>query len=502
MLRGWLLIVVAVLAFRLPPMLRQPGRIDEECYAVPGWTILRTGLPQLPNLPSRNPESMFYRADEVLYAEPPLYFYLQAAVYSVLPITYGTARLLSAAAAVGMLWATLQLALRTTGSAAAALWGTGLFAVSRWLAYPATIARADIFCAWFGLLAVMAAFRWERSRQARWLAMSGAWIGLGALMHPLAIVYAVQIAAWVAVAARGRDRLLLPALTAAVSLAVFALWLPLILIDPELFAIQFRNQFLGRSGETLSWIRRPAASLWYHARFLWLYMNAWQCSLILAGGAASFVAARRTGRRELRILLHLAWSGFLLIGLIVGTHHDVPGYWAYPAALGFIGVGCALAAAGGALFRAAPPLVARGAAIVAAMVLAAAMIPGSGARLFLTHVRHWSDVNYNAPAFAQALLAEIPASAACTVDHEYLLDFIVAGRPVLGIPTSRIYLNAEDYPYDLLVVSRFGLRENVPQEYGAVRRQAVGIADDELACYAELHVPRAETRSRWSHARP
>jgi hypothetical protein len=130
-----------------------------------------------------------------------------------------------------------------------------------------------------------------------------------------------------------------------------------------------------------------------------------------------------------------------------------------------------------------------------ALLLLAGMVPGAGAKLFLTHVRNWTDPNYNAPLFARQLMERIPRDAMCTVDHEYLLDFLVSGRPVLGIPTSRIYLNAEDYPYDYLIVSRYGLRTGVPDEYGSRRVASAGLAGDELACYAEIHVPAGTGRS-------
>ena len=57
---------------------------------------------------------MFFHADEILFAEPPLYFYLQAPLYLILPVTYGTARLLSAAASV-LMKRRMKFSLRTGG---------------------------------------------------------------------------------------------------------------------------------------------------------------------------------------------------------------------------------------------------------------------------------------------------------------------------------------------------------------------------------------------------
>ena len=77
-------------------MYRQPGGQDEDYYAVPGLMCLRTGIPSLPHVPALNQESVFFRADKAIFAEPPLYFYLQAVFYAVLPDVYGTARLATA----------------------------------------------------------------------------------------------------------------------------------------------------------------------------------------------------------------------------------------------------------------------------------------------------------------------------------------------------------------------------------------------------------------------
>ncbi len=76
-------------------MYRQPGGQDEDCYAVPGWTFLKEGIPRLPHIPARNPESVFYRAEEAIYCEPPFYFCFQSLFYALFPVCYGTARLSS-----------------------------------------------------------------------------------------------------------------------------------------------------------------------------------------------------------------------------------------------------------------------------------------------------------------------------------------------------------------------------------------------------------------------
>lgn len=79
--------------YACPLIYRQAGGQDEHLFAVPGWTVAREGVPRIPYVPGRDPASVFYRADEALFALPPAYFYWQAPFFLVLPAGYGTARL-------------------------------------------------------------------------------------------------------------------------------------------------------------------------------------------------------------------------------------------------------------------------------------------------------------------------------------------------------------------------------------------------------------------------
>jgi 4-amino-4-deoxy-L-arabinose transferase-like glycosyltransferase len=414
-----------------------------------------------------------------------LYFYVQSLFYLALPVTYGAARLPSALATLVVLVMVYRLARRWTGSTSASLWAAGLFSISRWLYYPATLARPDILCTMFGLCAIGAVCRWQDTGSKHWLAGSGVCIGLGGLTHPFAIVYALQIAVWLALSARGWRRLTEPLLVAATAIAVFALWVPLILVDPELFAIQFHNQFVRADDGAFSWLMQPAASFEHHLRWQLIFFNWWQCVLVAVPMVVATFAARD---RRLKTACHLAWSAYLLLAAVVGTHHTVPGYYAYPAALGFICTGwmidridLALTTHGGRF--------AIGVRMLTAGALLAAMVPGSGGRLFLAAVRHWGDVNYNSPEFARRLVQAIPSDAVCLVDGEYVLDFVAAGRKTLGVPRVALYLNAEDHRYDYLVLGRSGIYDRAAAKYCGEFQYSEGIAADDIACYAEVFRP-------------
>src|SRR3954462_15977597 len=94
----WLALAALFLAWHVPLMYRTEAGQDEDWYAVPGITILRTGLPQIPYMPSRDPGSACYKAEVILYALPPLGFYLQALARLVLGLGLGPARMTSAVA--------------------------------------------------------------------------------------------------------------------------------------------------------------------------------------------------------------------------------------------------------------------------------------------------------------------------------------------------------------------------------------------------------------------
>src|SRR5438045_934910 len=108
--RAWLALMMAIfLAWHLPLMVRTcPGQ-DEDFYGVSGSTILRSGLPQVPYIPSRDPRTIFYRADVALYIVPPLSFYLQALVHAALGEGIGPARLASTLAGLGAVYLVYDL---------------------------------------------------------------------------------------------------------------------------------------------------------------------------------------------------------------------------------------------------------------------------------------------------------------------------------------------------------------------------------------------------------
>lgn len=482
-------ILTGFVILRGPILWRQPGGLDEEYYAIPGLTVLREGIPRMPHVPQRDPARPFYLADQALFAEPPFSFYWQALFYAVLPDTYGAARTASAIAALATIVLVYELGRTLYRNERAALWAAGLYSLARTFYFPAITARPDMLCTAFGLGALLCLAHWHEARKTGLLVLAGVLLGLGGLTHPFALAYALQAAVWAFVASQGSRRVLHPGILAASAMGVFALWLPLIAQYPEAFRSQFLNNILDPTGPgLLARLVWPWASLRHHAWMISGHLGAIQFSLLLGG---AFVAAvsdlwRREDGPVIACLL--AWSSIYLLAAAAGLH-PTQYFWCYPTALLCVCTGRATTIGLDALTWRPAWIKA-----AAAVLLIALMLPGAGLRTWLAHIRHWNHIDYNAPAFARRMLADLPADARYTVDREFALDFLAAGRRVLLAETYPVYFSAENFSYDYLIISRHGLDEDLPDQMDGELIRTYGDREDLFACYAEIYRPAQRTR--------
>jgi hypothetical protein len=492
---GLVAIVVLFLLARGLVMYRQPVGQDEDCYAVPGLTILRTGLPQLPHVPARNPESVYYQADRMLYSEPPLAFYVQALFYAVLPDEVGTARLAAAVEGLIALLVLYRLGLRVGLSKIAALVGVGLFSWSRWFYFPAMAARPDILCALFGLLAMDGMVKWSESRRPRELVWTGVWLGLGGLSHPFAIIYAAQLAVWAVVVSRGVRRVTAPLILAGMAVAVAAVWIPLIRMYPEAFRTQFANQFGGSAGGPLWWRAiMPWESMAYHAGKMIEHSGAIQAAMVGVGLVVLTVRAVRVRSVGLTAVALVAWSAAYLISVLVGPHHPVIGYWVYPAGIGFLGLGRLVESVAEERSRLIGSDAERkrtfavnllGGVVVSLL----ALVPGCGLRTLVVHLRKGDDINYDATRFANRLMESLPPEAVVAVDTQFAVNFVAAGRTALLATTLPQYFRVDQFDFDYLIISRYGVDNRLAEELGARLERVEGDESDRFACFAQVYRP-------------
>ena len=484
------------LGLRVPLMYRQPGGMDEGDFSVPGCTILREGIPRIPYVPSRDPAGYFYRADEALFSLPPLYFYWQATFYALLSPSYGTARLASGAAAILAMVLIYLIGRRLTGSRAAALWGAGLFSVSRVCFFPAMSARPDMLCVTIGLAAIGAFLRWRDTARPGWLLVTSVLLGLGGLTHPFAIVYAVQIGVW-ALFCRERlfRRLQAFGLLVGGAILVFSLWLFLIVPRYEVFHAQFFNNVLARSGPTcLQRIVWPWDSIRWHTHLILEHAGPVQAVLMFLGLVAATILGIRNRDASIVKLLVLAWSSVYLLVVLEGIH-STKGYWGYPGAWLYLCLGWCVVQIGqegrricrrmNVSSRACRVLTAIGAAC-----LLLSMLPGSGVRAWIAHVEHWDDPSYDAREFTKALLSKVPRDAHVVVDGAYVLPFYLDNRSVI-LAGSHDLRAPDDYvPYDYHVAAHDSLAKGFPESLGGRFVESLGERDNVFACYAELYASK------------
>lgn len=376
------------------------------------------------------------------------------------------------------------------GSDWAAFWGASLFLFSRWFYFPAMSARPDLLCTFFGLLAIACMLRWTASHQMRWLLMASMAIGAGGMTHPFALVYAIQMAAWAMWKSKGIGRLIHPGILAAGALLVTALWLPLIAMHPEVFSVQFKNQFLGGGDEGLLmrclW---PWKSLWYHSFYeygMFYHLGAWQFGvpIVMTVGCLFIPKLRQSPIFAIAIL---GLSSLYLMSVLVGPHHPVNGYWSYSAALMFVCVGNIMQFLMDKLagLRSERSINAMRLGVTALAL--GTLLPGAGLTTLKVHLQHWNDENYNAPSFARELMSNLPRDAVVAVDTQFLFDFLVDDRQVLLAQTLPVYFQLDQSHFDYLVVSRSGKLTNIAESLPVEFISKHGNEEDKFACYAEIY---------------
>ncbi len=277
--RIFLLALIVMLACvpRVPVILCQLTGQDEDYYSSPGDSILKRGVPALSFVPNRDPISCFYHADEMLFALPPIYFYVQALAFKVFGASLGAARLVSLiAGAVWLIviaWVGRCLGLPTR----TVWWGVLLFGLSRFFFFPACFARLTFYVGLLAFLSLVplitpSSFASQSADQnsARraspmhpWqYLLSGALLGLALLTHPFALVVVPSACvlimlhvhhAWsVSQADKSRRRSWIRGLLSAGLvwsggvILTGSLWVPLLLQRPDLARIQIVNNLLNR----------------------------------------------------------------------------------------------------------------------------------------------------------------------------------------------------------------------------------------------------------------
>jgi hypothetical protein len=500
-------LMLLLITLRVPVITHQIPAQDEDYFAVPGYTILREGIPRIPYMPSRNPQGAFYGADRLLFTLPPAYFYWQAGWYAVFGPSTAVARWASLVAGLAALPCLYLLGVRLTGNRRAAWWGTLLYALSRPFMFPCIIARPDMLCGALGFAALLLVERWSQAPRPNRLIAAGVVLGLAFLTHPFALIFALQCGVWVILTPGSIPRRIgRGAALVAVTCGVFALWGLLIAMAPDLFRKQFFNNVLGQAGPgLLSRFVWPFDALRTQWPIGWELMGTWQGSLMGAGllGMGVVLGWRWMGRRphetdstrsiERTLLLWLLTISALYIMIACQGRHPTKGYWCYTAGLMFLCVGWWLETLAATLsegLHAWWPNECWRRRVMGFGVLGCGlmlMVPGGGLRATYESVRHWGQAPYHAPTFTKTLMTEVPRDARLVVDPGYIFDFYRDGRDVtLGLVYG-FFFDVTGTPYDYVIGGPYSIRDGVPERLGAVFVRDYGLAGNDFTCMARLY---------------
>ncbi|MEM6777498.1 MAG: glycosyltransferase family 39 protein [Planctomycetota bacterium] len=500
----WVAPMLLFVILRFPTLTHQPGMQDEQWFAVPGLTVMREGIPRIPYLPTRRRETFFENADVCLMALPPGLFYVQAPFFALFDPGYPTARLplfIGGIIAIGftqMVTQRLFCADRTMATIASVTAGTWL-ALSRPLLFTGLTARPDLLCIVCGWVAVLLLWKSWPNDSLRDSAAIGIFCGLGGLFHPFALVFGLQTGgATLCKCTPWPRRLAHAAVLALSTIAILALWLPLVVSFHSEFQSQFYANVLNRAGPGLaSRLVQPFPSIAHHAKLLWEFAGPWQCGLMCFGLVAGTVSIwRRIGsaeryRGELIGLIALGWSSVYLTATVAGLH-PTKGYWIYSffwtipmavLALSDIATG----------IRSRWSINANRDRIAYVFLCSAAtvlMLPQSGLRTTWLYMSRWRDPGLHAPTFIESVLEEIPQEGVFYADLSYVFDVYLSGRHTRLCQERRQFWGEDELEYAYLILSWEGDDAAWASQYEGQFERRFGDRQIAQHCFVDLYQSR------------
>ncbi len=481
---SWLALAGIIAAFALlrgPVLWHAPGGIDEDLFAVPGWTVWNEGIPRIPYEPPRAAATGFRDADVALYSLPPLYFYWSAPFHGAIGPGYPAARVASAVAGAGAIGLVFLIGRAAGMSAASALAAAGLYSLSRAVYFPATYARPDMVCGALQLAAVWVFLKWRVNPEWRRLVVCGALLGLAGLAHPVALVAAIQLGIMAPMTAgSAAQKVGRFALLAAAALLTAAMWLILIAQHPALFQEQFSQNVLSPAGPGLgSRLLAPWRGVAAQYAPTLERLGPLQLAMGAVGALGALAVCRRSAAAG--FLGAMAAGGVLLLTLLLNERHPAMGYWCYPAAFWLLGLTHL------AEVLSTRPGFSRSNAVWACWAfLLLCHLPGSGLRTSWAAYQNWNECKASRACFVGSLLDHLPPGDRYLVDAAYVFDVWATGRDTTLAKRDPDEFLLPTPPYDILIVSRLGLRSGIPELTGAEYLYSAG-AETPFTCYAEVY---------------
>ena len=489
-LPGICLLLVPLLAWtalRLPAMIHQPGMQDEQWFAVPGLTVLREGIPRIPYVPTRRRETLFENADVCLMALPPGLFYVQAPFFAIFPAGYATARIPLFLGAMVTIGITFLITRRLGGSLVAAGLASLAVAISRPLLFTGLTCRPDLLCTLCGWIALLLVMKFHSRNRLVDSTLIGGVCGLGALFHPLALIFCMQIAAWAMFARNAFGRRVLHVVCMALgTVMVVALWLPLIASFPYEFKSQFFANVLDRAGPGLpARLIWPWPSLAHHAVLFWEFAGPFQTGLtVVAVLIGSVGAIRLKGHGIPPSYIALVWSSIFLTAVVAGMH-PTKGYWVYPFV--WIIPLFVVVIERWTDWQTGKNRIA--AFAIFALCFLAVLFPGGGWKTSWLYLRNWKHPDYHAPTFIANVLQDLPEEGVFFADLSFVFDVYLSGRETRLCQERLQYWGPGPVQYDYLVLSWEGEDASWAQQYDGQLVRRIGSRDVVQHCFVDLYRP-------------
>ncbi len=303
---GSLVAVAAAFVTRLPAIVEPLGP-DQGVYATIGWALER-GLALYRNLFEQKPPAIYltYRLGFAVFgATPAAIFwldYLAAAITTIVLFDLGR-----------------RLVHARFGAIAAAVFAWGTLPAARH-AYGGFLERSinEPFIILFVAVAAWATAIWIRRRSGAWPAVAGLAIGLASVYKPMALVYGLAIAVWVAAAgdfaaARRWVTRALPASVLPPALALGWMWWTGILEPAWIALAEYNSAYLAVGDVSLvGIIDQFAHEVWRRMKTdeIWAFGT-------LAAAAAVLAWRRHRTRAGAAASLGVLWLGATLVAVVL-----------------------------------------------------------------------------------------------------------------------------------------------------------------------------------------
>ena len=344
-------------------------------------------------------------------------------------------------------------------------------------------------------MAILMLYRFFLSQRLLWLLASGIACGLGALFHPFALVFGIQLSAGLVIANSGIKEKLKQMLILVIGCTMaVSMWVPLIVLFPDEFKSQFFSNVLERAGPgLLSRIVYPWLSLSHHMSLLFAYLGPWQLGLHVAALILGTLAIVRSFPSRFAVgYVLLCWSSVCLTAVVAGFH-PTQGYWVYASLwimAGFAPFLQWLIPAKDSVKPARGFITSfRGLRAGWSVILIAFLVslPGAGLKTTYIYYANWGAPKFHGGNFIGKVLSDMPQDGLFLVDLSYVFDVYLSGRKTISAQDRIIYWPDQEIDYTAMLLAWQGEDAGIAAQYNGVHEKRVGSREIDQECFVDIY---------------